>query len=85
MSIVNIGRVMPGGMFYKYVHPYIEYEKAVISLCMVLSGNPRYSSVDAAVQACGMHPDTLYEIATRGDPLPVAFREALYGTGKEQS
>lgn len=83
MSICSIGRAMLGSMF-KGMQLYVEYEKDVIRLCMVLPDNPRYSSVDAAVQACGIHPDTLYEIAASGEPLPVAFREALYGPGKGQ-
>ncbi len=78
--MIATGRVLLGDMFYKAVQPYIDYEKSVISLCMVLSGNPRYASVDAAVRACGVHPEMLYELAVRGEPLPESFREALYGT-----
>lgn len=81
----NIGRAILGGLSYKAVQPYIDYGTSVICLCTMLSGNPRYANVEAAVRACGVHPDELYKIACAGTPLPEAFREALYGPGEVRS
>jgi hypothetical protein len=57
----------------------IEYQSSVLKVACVLPDGKNYQRVEAAVRACGVHPAMLYEIAARGEPLPVAFREALYG------
>lgn len=56
-----------------------DYQESVCKLVYCLAGDLRLAQVETAVRASGIHPNTLYEIASAGKPLPESFRETLYG------
>jgi hypothetical protein len=64
---------------------YLNHQQNIMRVMSVLPGNYRYAQVEAAINAAGVHPETLYvSLASGNDKEALTrFYEALRNVGDE--
>jgi hypothetical protein len=66
---------------------YLNRQRDILKVMAVLPGKYRYDQVEAAINASGMHPETMYRSLASGESTEVlaCFYEALNGPGQNNT
>jgi hypothetical protein len=66
---------------------YLNHQRDIMKVMSVLPGKYRYEQVDAAINASGAHPETLYYSLASGESTEMlaVFYEALNGPGQNNT
>ncbi len=83
------------GLHYTFLTParkaeaqyYLDRQRGIMKVMAVLPGKYRLIQVDAAINASGAHPETVYRSLASGEPTEVlaCFYEALHGPGHKNT